>query len=104
MTQKTKLGIPELLSSHQKAQILAIAEKHGAENVRVFGSIARGEATPNSDLDLLVDYNRAKRSAWFPIGLKLDLEQLLHRPVDIATVSMLKERMRDRVLAEAVKL
>lgn len=103
MTQKVGLGISELLSSHQ-AQILAIAEKHGADNVRVFGSIARGEATPNSDLDLLVDYNSTKRSPWFPIGLKLDLEQLLNRRVDIATISMLKESMRDRILAEAVKL
>ena len=103
MTSTTRLGIQELLHEH-RAQILAIAEKHGAYNVRVFGSVARGEATENSDIDFLVDYDLEKITPWFPGGLLLDLEQLLHRKVDIATVDMLKERLRDRVLREAVIL
>lgn len=64
--------------------LLAIAQKHGAYNVRVFGSVARGEATPESDIDLLVNYDLEKITSWFPGGLLLDLEQLLNRKVDIA--------------------
>ncbi|NJN90726.1 MAG: DNA polymerase subunit beta [Leptolyngbyaceae cyanobacterium SL_5_14] len=103
MTSKTGLGIKELLGE-QRSQILAIAEKHGAYNVRVFGSVARGEATEDSDIDFLVDYDLEKITPWFPGGLLLDLEQLLNRKVDIATVDMLKERSRDRILHEAVPL
>jgi uncharacterized protein len=72
--------------------------------VRVFGSVARGEATGDSDVDFLIDYDRSKRSDWFPAGLMLDLQDLLGRSVDVATVDMLKERVRDRVLQEAVIL
>lgn len=64
--------------------LLAIAQKHGAYNVRVFGSVGRGEATQESDIDLLVDYDLEKITPWFPGGLLLDLEQLLNRKVDIA--------------------
>ncbi len=103
MISKTGLGIKELLYD-QRSQILAIAEKHGAYNVRVFGSVARGEATEDSDIDFLVDYNLSKITPWFPGGLLIDLERLLNRKVDIATVDMLKERIRDRVLHEAVSL
>ncbi|HEY9814903.1 MAG TPA: nucleotidyltransferase domain-containing protein [Candidatus Obscuribacterales bacterium] len=103
MTNKTGLGIKELLYD-RRSQILAIAEKHGAYNVRVFGSVARGEATDKSDIDFLVDYDLENITPWFPGGLLLDLEQLLNRKVDIATVDMLKEQIRDRVLREAVTL
>lgn len=103
MTSKTGLGIKELLHS-RRAQILAIAEKHGAYNVRVFGSVARGEAREDSDIDFLVDYDLEKITPWFPGGLLLDLERLLERKVDIATVDMLKERIRERVVREAVAL
>jgi uncharacterized protein len=103
MTSKTGLGINDLLQE-RRSQILAIAQKHGAYNVRVFGSVARGEATQESDIDFLVDYDLEKITPWFPAGLLIDLEQLLNRKVDIATVDMLKERIRDRVLHEAVML
>jgi predicted nucleotidyltransferase len=103
LMEKTGLGIQELLCC-ERSQILAIAQKHGAYNVRVFGSVARGEATPESDIDLLVDYDLEKITPWFPGGLLLDLEQLLNRKVDIVTVDMLKERIRERVLQEAVPL
>jgi uncharacterized protein len=103
MASKIHLGIKDILSSHQ-AQILLIAEKHGASNVRVFGSVARGEANENSDIDFLVDYDLEKITPWFPSGLLLDLEQLLNCKVDVATVDMLKDRIRDRVLQEAVAL
>ena len=103
MAQTVGLGIQDLLAP-KRTQILAIAEQHGAFNVQVFGSVARGEATPESDIDLLVDYDLEKITPWFPGGLLLDLEQLLNRKVDIATVDMLKERIRERVLQEAVPL
>ncbi|HEY9909349.1 MAG TPA: nucleotidyltransferase domain-containing protein [Thermosynechococcaceae cyanobacterium] len=103
MTTRTGLGINEVLGD-RRSQILAVAKKHGAYNVRVFGSVARGEATEDSDIDFLVDYDLEKITPWFPGGLLLDLEQLLDRKVDIATVDMLKERIRDRVLREAVAL
>jgi uncharacterized protein len=103
MTSQTGLGIQELLYK-QRSQILDIAQQHGAYNVRVFGSVARGEATEDSDVDFLVDYDLEKITPWFPGGLLIDLELLLNRKVDIATVDMLKERTRDRVLHEAVLL
>ena len=103
MTQIIALGIQDLLAP-KRDRILAIAEKHGAFNVRVFGSVARGEATIDSDVDFLIDYDRSKRIAWFPAGLILDLQDLLGRSVDVATVDMLKERIRDRVLQDAVIL
>jgi len=104
MSQKAGLGIKQLLLP-KKSQILEIAEKHGAFNIRVFGSVARGEATPESDVDLLIDYDPIRRSAWFPAGLIQDLQTLLNREVDVATVAMLREdRGRAQVLAEAVLL
>jgi uncharacterized protein len=103
MASKIQLGIRDLLSAHQ-TQILLLAEKHGASNVRVFGSVARGEANEDSDIDFLVDYDLEKITPWFPSGLLLDLEQLLNCKVDVATVDMLKDRIRDRVLQEAVAL
>ena len=72
-----------LLAANRDA-ILAIAERHGAREVRVFGSFARGEATDTSDVDVLVS-TTAHTSPWFPAGLKLDLEQLLGRRVDVVT-------------------
>jgi uncharacterized protein len=103
MSQPIGLGIQELLAE-RRSQILAIAEQHGAYNVRIFGSVARGEARIDSDVDFLIDYQLEKITPWFPAGLMLDLEALLQRKVDIATVDMLKERMRDRILQEAVVL
>jgi hypothetical protein len=64
--------------------ILAIIAKHGATNVRVFGSVARGEARPDSDIDLLVTPTE-KTSPWFPASLILDLERTLGRDVDVVT-------------------
>jgi predicted nucleotidyltransferase len=103
MTSQAGLGIQALLYE-RRSQILDIAQKHGAYNIRVFGSVARGEATEDSDVDFLVDYDLEKITPWFPGGLLIDLELLLNRKVDIATVDMLKERTRDRVLHEAVSL
>jgi uncharacterized protein len=103
MSKTTGLNIQDSLSG-KREQILAIAAQHGAYNVRVFGSVARGEARIDSDVDFLIDYQLEKITPWFPAGLTIDLEALLQRKVDIATVDMLKERMKDLILQEAVVL
>ncbi len=83
--------------------ILRIAERHGARNVRVFGSRARDEATAASDVDLLVEAG-PERSFFFPGGLIADLETLLGCPVEIVTERGLHPALRGRVLEEAVPL
>ncbi len=88
----------------KREEILTIAEKHGAYNVRIFGSVAREEDDENSDIDFLIDYDLSKISPWFPSGLMQDLQSILGRKVDIITVEGLKERIRERVLGEAIEL
>jgi len=87
----------------KREDILRLAARHGATNVRVFGSVARGEAGPESDLDLLVDVGPV-HSPWFPAGLMADLELLLGRRVDVVTERALHWYIRDRVLREAEPL
>lgn len=87
----------------KREDILAIAGKHGACNVRVFGSAARGEAWPDSDVDFLVDVMPV-HSPWFPGGMLIELEQLLGRKVDIVEPDGLHWYIRDKVLSEAVPL
>jgi hypothetical protein len=96
------MGIEDILREKREA-ILEIARRHGADQVRIFGSIARGEAHADSDVDLLVRPG-PKTSAWFPAGLVLDLEALLERKVDVLTENALDWYIRDRVLSEAVPL
>jgi uncharacterized protein with HEPN domain/predicted nucleotidyltransferase len=93
------MTVQDAVKEHRE-EILRIAAQHGATNVRVFGSVARGTAGPDSDLDLLVDVT-GPTSAWFPAGLMVDLEELLGCTVDIATPNTLHCRIRDRVLIEA---
>ncbi len=88
----------------RRAEILALAEKHGAKNVRVFCSVARGEADEESDIDFLIDYDLDKITPWFPAGLLLDLEDLLGFRVDVVTEGGLKPRIKERVLKEAIAL
>lgn len=94
--------IEELLKS-KRTEILAIAAKHGAHNLRVFGSIARGEARPESDLDILVEMEPG-RSLMDHIALTQALEDLLQRKVDVVSERALHWYIRDRVLAEATPL
>lgn len=103
METKVGLGIQDLLKP-KREQILAIAQKHGACNVRVFGSVARAAATEESDIDFLIDYDLEKISAWFPAGLIRDLEDLLQRKVDVVTAKSLHYFLRDRILQEAIPL
>ena len=90
------------LHAHRKA-ILALATQHGARNIRVFGSVARGEDRPDSDVDLLVDVEPG-RSLLDVIALQQDLEVLLGRPVDVQTDAGLSPYLQQRILAEAATL
>jgi len=92
------------LKNDRRSQILTIAARHGAYNVRIFGSVARNENDNDSDIDFLVDFDPARRSPWFPMGLIEELEMLLKCKVDVATPGMLKERIKDQVLREAIPL
>jgi len=96
------LGIAEVLGDKREA-ILAIAAHHGASDVRVFGSVARGEARPNSDVDFLVNIEKG-RNLLDRISLIQDLEDLLNRKVDVAESENLHRYIRDRVLREAIDL
>ena len=96
------MDLDALLKTH-RAEILAIARQHGASNVRVFGSVARGEASPDSDIDILVDLELG-RSLLDHAQLQIDLEALLGRKVDVVTARGLRPRLRDRVLQEAIPL
>jgi uncharacterized protein len=86
-----------------REEILSLAAKHGARNLRIFGSVGRGEGTPHSDIDFLVDLEPG-RSLLDLGGLLMDLQALLGRPVDVVTEKGLRDRIRDRVLKEAVPL
>ncbi|MBZ5544722.1 MAG: nucleotidyltransferase family protein [Acidobacteriia bacterium] len=96
------MGIEELLKA-KREEILQIAARHGAYNVRVFGSVARGDARPDSDVDFLVDAGPTFRF-FFPGGLVADLQELLGRPVHVLTEPAIHWYIRDRVLREAVPL
>lgn len=88
----------------KREEILDIAAKHGAFNLRLFGSVARGEETEQSDIDFLIDYDLDKISSWFPSGLVEDLETLLNRRVDVVTINSLHYLIKDKVLSEAIVL
>jgi predicted nucleotidyltransferase len=87
----------------KRAEIMKIAAKHGANNIRIFGSAVRGEATPESDIDFLVDA-APDTSSWFPAGLILDLQELLGFRVEVVTERGLNAHIREHVLREAVPL
>jgi predicted nucleotidyltransferase len=87
----------------KRREILRIATAHGARNVRVFGSAARGDSRPDSDVDFLVAV-QSEHSPWFPAGLIVDLERLLGCQVDVVTEEALHWYIHDRVLKEAVPL
>jgi predicted nucleotidyltransferase len=86
-----------------RGQQPTLSEQFGVSSLALFGSVARGEATPESDIDLLVEFDR-------PVGLfelfalQDSLEALFGRPVDVGTARGLKERIRPKVLAEAVRV
>jgi predicted nucleotidyltransferase len=84
----------------KREEILRVAERHGARDVRVFGSVARGDAREDSDIDLLVS-TAEHTSPWFPAGLVSELEGLLGRKVDVVTEDGLYWLLKRRILQEA---
>ena len=94
----------DILLSEYRENIIKIAYKHGAYNVRIFGSVARGEEKENSDIDFLIDYDLNRITPWFPVGLINDLESYLGKKVDVVTEKSLHYFLRDKILKEAVLL
>src|SRR5258708_26289053 len=103
MAVRTGQGIGEVIGV-KRAEILRLAAKHGAYNVRIFGSVARGEAGPESDVDLLVEWDMSRISPWGGAGFDVEAKALLSRNVDVVTLEDLHPMMRERVLKEAVSL
>jgi predicted nucleotidyltransferase len=95
------MGIDDLLKQNREV-ILALAEKHGVSSVRVFGSVARGVAGPNSDVDFLIDVRPG--TGWQWVDLWDELETLLGRKVDLIPANSLRESIRENVLREALPL
>ena len=91
----------EQLVNSKREEILRVAAGHGARDVRVFGSVARGEADEASDTDFRVEMEPG-RSLLDLGGLQVELETLLGRPVDVVTVRGLKPRIRNAVLRDTV--
>lgn len=96
------MPVNELIRNNRE-EILRIAESHGARNVRIFGSVARHQANPDSDLDLLVRLEPGY-SLLDLIAIKQDLEDLLGCRVDVVTEASLSPYIRDQVLQEASSL
>ncbi|MDJ0553070.1 MAG: nucleotidyltransferase family protein [Okeania sp. SIO3I5] len=96
------MKIREILQQ-KREEILNLAAQHGASNIRIFGSVARDEEREDSDIDFLVDME-SERSLLDRIGLIQDLEDLLGRKVDVATVKGLRESFRERIMSQAIPL
>jgi predicted nucleotidyltransferase len=93
------MDISEIIQD-RKEQILALADKYGASNVRIFGSVANGTADENSDIDFLVDLEKG-RSLFDLGGLLMDLQELFNRKVDVVTENGLHWYIKERIISEA---
>ena len=102
-SEESSGSVADLLREH-RAEIRAAAEAVGARNVRVFGSVARREETPESDVDLLVDFPAGERGLFPLLKLARQVEELVGRPVDVAAAEVMAGPVRERALAEAVPL
>lgn len=96
------MGTPNL-PEEMRRRIREIARRHGVSNVRVFGSVARGDAAPDSDIDFLIEVT-GPTTPWFPGGLVAELEELLGRRVDVVEADAVREDLRERILQEAEPL
>ena len=87
----------------RRLEIQEIAAKHGVSRIQIFGSVARGEDRPDSDVDFLVEAGPAT-SSWFPAGLILDLQEILGRRVEVVEEKAILPSLRSSVLRDAVPL
>ncbi len=85
-----------------KKKALPILKRHDVKRAGIFGSFARGEGTPKSDVDFLIEYRGRKKSLFDLVELKADLEETLDRKVDVITYRSIHWRLRERILAEQV--
>jgi len=97
------MNVTASLLKQKRQQILELAQTHGVSNLRVFGSVARGDANAQSDVDFLVEMN-TDCGLLERIALKQDLEALLNKKVDVATEKGLHWFIRERVIKEAIPL
>jgi len=88
---------------NNREEVVSIALRHGVTSIKVFGSVARQQELPASDVDFLVTTG-SEVSAWFPAGLIVELEDVLGRSVDVVTVDGLHPRLKTQVLTEAIAL
>lgn len=93
----------EMLRSEKREEVIRLSERHGARNIRIFGSVARGESSDASDIDLLVEWEPG-RSLLDHVALAQDLEELLGTKVHVGTEASLHWYVRDRILQEATPL
>lgn len=98
----TKMNIRDVLE-HKREEILSIAHRNGAKDIRILGSVARGDATPDSDIDFLVEMESG-RTLLDIIAIKQDLEDLLGCTVDVVTEAAVSPYIRDEVISQAVSL
>lgn len=103
LSVRSQLGPQADSLRRQRRRLLDAAERHGVDHLRAFGSVARGEATAKSDVDLLVDL-KPPHTLLDLAAFRREAGEILDFPVDVATPDMLKERFRDRVLDEALPL
>lgn len=96
------MGISEIVSTRREA-ILASAARHGVTSIKVFGSVTRGDARDDRDVDFLVEVG-PRHSAFFPGGLVADLQDILGRRVDVVEPEGLHRLVKDRILREAVQV
>ena|SRR5258708_16291213 len=102
MATQTGLGIDQIIGDKREA-ILRLAREYRASNIRVFGSVARGEATSKSDLDLLVTF-QTNYTFWDQIGLQQDIETLIGRKVEVIHDKFLREEFVPYVMPDIVPL
>ena len=99
MEKESEIDLHELVIQ-KRQEILTIAQRRGAKNIRIFGSVSRHEARPDSDIDLLIDLE-PERSLLDMGGLAMDLQQLLNHKVDVITEAGLRPRIRADILKDA---
>jgi uncharacterized protein len=87
----------------KRSDILAIADRYGATNLRIFGSVARGDDRPDSDINILIDQEH-RWTLFDHIAMMQELEDLLERKVDVAVAKGLRQRFYDRIIPEAITL